>query len=200
MFACSCLTGILLLLHCSIFAAEYHKGDNGYKINFENVAAKEFVKFISKISDTNILYNEEELDFNLTMISEEETTLSNLMSAFTQLLRIHGLTILEEDRNLIIHKNDGVRQIPMVVPAEKALPGNITLPIVTKVFSLQRGNVATIANLITPMLSMGALIEVANDTRQLIITDTPNSLAKIQDLLHANDIFPCPLYAWGICP
>ncbi len=161
--------------------------EKGYTINFDNVPIQEFLKFVSKIAKVNVIYNDDDLNFNVTIVSEEQTNLQNIMSALVQVLRIHGLTLIEEEQNLLIHRNEDVKQIPTVVSSEKPINQNMRATIMTKVFKIEKGNPSHIASLITPMLSREAIVEVSMETRQLIITDVASSLETIQDLLLSLD-------------
>lgn len=192
------LSGIVLFsslsLPSSLLAADKkpQQEQDGYTINFENVSIKEFIKFISKISKTNFIYNEDELNFNVTIISEDETSLSNVMSALVQVLRIHDLMLIEEDQNFLIYKNSSVKQIPVVIGEDTSFEGERKPAMATKVFQIQSGEPARFAALITPLLSNQALVEVSTETRQLIITDTYASLEGVADLLRQIDIVGAP--------
>lgn len=166
--------------------------EKGYTINFENVSIQEFVRFVSKIAGMNIIYDEEDLNFNVTIFSEEETSVENVVSALVQVLRIRGLSLLEEGQNLLIHKNPSVRQIPTVVAGSESIDQEDLPPIVTKVFKIRKGNPSQIASLITPMLSTQAMVEVSVETRQLIITDTLSSIRTIGQLLLSLDASDIP--------
>ncbi len=176
-----------------IFAAPSAKAgakalpEEGYTINFDNVSIKEFLKFVSRIGNVNVIYNDADLNFNVTIVSEDKTDLNNVMSALVQILRIHGLTLIEEEKNLIIHSNTDVRQIPTVVSDEVPLTGKNRPAIMTKVFKISKGNPAHIASLLTPMLSRDALVEVSMSTMQLIITDVASSIDTIEELLMSLD-------------
>ncbi len=159
----------------------------GYTINFDNVNIKEFVRFISKIGKLNFIFNEQDLNFNVTIVSEDETSLPNILSALVQVLRMHDLLLIEEDQNYIIHKRADVRQIPTIVSPSIPLAEGQTPAIVTKVFQIQNGNPSRLASLISPLLSAQALVEVAADTRQLIITDTYSSITNVGLLISSID-------------
>ena len=107
----------------------------GYTINFENVAMKELLQFISKVGNLNLIYNESEVNFNITFVSDKPTSLTNIKSALLQILRINNLQMLEEGNNLIIHKNIAVKQIPTVVSRENPIKGE-TPAIMTRVFDI----------------------------------------------------------------
>lgn len=176
----------LFCLFVCAFAEDKGTAPPGYTVNFDNVSIKEFLRFMSKIGAVNIVYNEEELNFNMTFISREETSLENLMSALVQILRINGFSLIEEDRNWLIHRNEAIRQIPVVVSEETPLTGQ-TPALITRIFKIKKGNPSHLADLITPMLSGKAIVEVATDTQQLIITDVASSINTVEQLLASLD-------------
>ncbi len=181
-----------LLLNISLIAKEdASPPDDGYTINFENVEMKQLLQFISKIGNLNLIYNESEVDFNITFVSDKPTSLNDVRSALIQILRIHDLSLIEEGKNLIIHRNASVKQIPTVVSAENPIKGQ-TPSIMTRVFKIHRGNPTNIAALITPLLSTSAMVEVSIETRQIIVTDVASSIETVHQLLKSLDIPETP--------
>ena len=87
----------------------------GYTINFQDVSILEFLKFITQVTDTNFIYDDAEMNFNVTITSEEPASLSDTMAALTQVLSIQGFDMMEQGPNVIIHKNAAVKQIATVV-------------------------------------------------------------------------------------
>lgn len=155
----------------------------GYTINFSNVSIQEYLKFISKIADLNFVFEPNDLNFNVTILSEEPTDLTNILAALVQELRIHGFSLLDDGINLIIHRAEGVNQISTVVSEELPYQGEEPPVLVTRLFRIKTANPASLATLIKPMLSQTALVEVSEETRHLIITDTTLNVDKIADLL-----------------
>ncbi|QVL58036.1 MAG: hypothetical protein KFB93_02855 [Simkaniaceae bacterium] len=160
----------------------------GYTINFDNVPILELIKFISKIGNVNFIYDQEDLNFNVTIVSEEPTGLVHVMGAFIQVLRLNGLDLIEQGNNLVISKGSGVRQIATVVSAEVPLEGNSIPPIMTRVFRVKNANPATLAGLIGPLLSSNAIIEVSETTRHIIVTDITQNIEEIHKLFYSLDI------------
>ena len=78
---------------------------SSYTVNFNNVPVVEVIRFVSKITNMNFIFADEEVQFNVTIISEEPITVKNIMSALIQVLRINQLTLLEQDNSLIITKS-----------------------------------------------------------------------------------------------
>ena len=178
---------VALLLCVCLDAKQVQTDEPGYTINFENVELKELLQFISKIGNLNLIYNESEIAFNISFVSDKPTSLENVKSALVQILRIKGLSLVEEGNNLIIHKNPDIKQIPAVVSAEHPLKGEMPA-ILTRVFKIHRGNPTSIAGILTPLLSKTSLIEVSTDTRQLIVTDVASSIETVQQLLKSLDV------------
>lgn len=153
-------------------------------INFNNVNIVEFIRFISKLSNKNFVFNEEELNFGVTIISEEPTTIENIMAALLQELRIHGMTMFERGNNVIIHKNPAVNAISRVTVdhlAEESTPQDTE--IVTQLFRLNTTDPEKIAPLLRPLVSDSAIVEVFKDTSHVIVTDLVSNVRQIAELL-----------------
>lgn len=147
-------------------------GSKTILINFNNVTALEFVRFISKISGRNFIFDEDDLRFQVTIVSEEPTTFDNIMAALLQELRIHGLSLTEQGNNIIIHKNPDVTGISGVVSDSLSPEENQTdTAIVTRLFRLNTADPDKIAAVLKPLMSSRAIVEVFKETNDLIITD-----------------------------
>lgn len=164
----------------------------GYTINFNNVPIIEYIKFISKIANLNCIYNENEMNFNVTIVSEEPTSLVNVMSALVQILKINGFNILEQENNLIITKSGKVSQIATVVSQESPLEGRVP-PIITRVFRIKNANPSIVGNILTPLLSEDAILEVSAASRHIIITDIIQNIQEVEKLLLSIDVGKSPL-------
>lgn len=164
------------------------KLEEGYTINFENVSMLELLKFISKISNTNFIYDPQDLQFTITFTSDEPTNLDNIMTAFAQILRIHGLSLVEESNNIMIHKNPNVKQIANIVTSSKE-PQNIQNNyLVTRVFNIRNANPKNIEAILSPLMSQQAVIMTSIETRQLIIMDLLTSVNKAAELISYLDV------------
>ena len=75
----------------------------GKTINYNTVSIIEYIRFASKICKTNFIYEEGDLNFTITVVSDEPATQQNVMATLLQVLRVHGLELLEQDNNLVIH-------------------------------------------------------------------------------------------------
>ncbi len=164
-----------------------HEEEEGYTINFNNVSILEYIKFISQIAQVNFTYQEADLNFNVTIISDEPTRLTNVMAALVQILKINGLDLIEQDNNLLIARAGTTRQIATVVSPELPLKEGKTPPIMTRVFKIKNANPERTADMVKPFLSIGAILEVSQETRHIIITDISQNIAEIEKLLVSID-------------
>lgn len=156
-------------------------------INFNNVSMVEYVRFVSRISNRNFIFDENDLQFNVTIVSEEPATIENVMTALMQELMIHNLTLIEDNNNLIIHNNSKVNGLSNVIP--EGQEGNLPprADIVTQVFRLNTLDPEKAAALLKPLTSDTALIEPLKDTNHLIVTDIASNIKKMGDLLKSID-------------
>lgn len=156
-------------------------------INFNNINIIEFIRYFSKIANKNFYFDEAELDFNITIISEEMTTIENVMTALLQELRIHDFEMMEQGDNIIIHKNASV-QAPGTIRAD-SLPETLLkdADIVTQVFRLNTANANSVSSMIQPILSGNAIINVLEETNHIIVTDLQANIKKIAQLIKSID-------------
>lgn len=156
-------------------------------INFNNVSIIEYIRFISRISNKNFIFDENDLQFNVTIISEEPATINTIMAALLQELRIHDLILLEDGNNLIVHKNPKVSGISKVVAEDIPESKIKDTEIITQVFRLNTVDPEKAALIVRPLVSDTALVEVLKDTNHIIITDLTYNVSKIAQLLRSLD-------------
>lgn len=170
-------------------ASEYSEEnrDNRYLIRYENVSIIEYIKFISRISNKNFHFEEGDLQFNVTVFSEEPTTVEDILATLMQILRVHGLYLLEQGNNLVIHKSDEVKQISKIVSDDFKHVSTEASELITRVFRLKNVNPQRLSEIIRPMTSKGALVEISTETRHLIVTDIQANIEKISQLLKSLD-------------
>ncbi len=82
---------LFLLIPISLIAEEEAK----HRINFNNVAACEFLHFVSKICNVNFAYNEGDLDFKVTLVSGKGSSEKDILMALHNILYQHGYQIEE---------------------------------------------------------------------------------------------------------
>lgn len=158
--------------------------EDGYTIQYNTISMVEYVRFASKICKTNFIYEESDLDFTITVVADDPVTKENVMATLIQVLRAHGLLLLEQDNNLVIHKSSEVKQIAKLVTGKD---DGESSPIVTRIFRIRNANPASIAAIIQPMISSSAILEVSSETKQLILTDITANVNKVAELIENLD-------------
>jgi type III secretion protein C len=157
---------------------------NGYVINFTNVNIIEYIRFISKISNTNFVFEETDLQFNVSIVSEGPTSVDDIISALLQILRVHGLTLVEQGNNLLICKTQDATKIAKVVTDD----ANMYDPLVTRVIKIDYASPERLKTIITSLLSTQAIVEISTETRHMIVTDITSNIEKVLALVKSLDI------------
>lgn len=165
--------------------AEGDQNNRTILINFNNVAITEFIRFISRVSGKNFIYEEADLQFNVTIVSEDPATLDNVMAALMQVLRIHDLSLIEQGNNVIIHRNPKVNGISQVVADGQPMPPNTE--IVTRVFKLNTLDTDNAIKIIKPLVSDQAIVEGIPNTNNMVVTDISTNVEKVGQLLKGLD-------------
>jgi type II secretory pathway component GspD/PulD (secretin) len=158
--------------------------EDGYVINYNTVSIIEYIRFASKICRVNFLYEESDLNFTVTVVSDEPVTPANVMATLVQVLRVHGLMLLEQDNNLVIHRSADVKQVATLVTEGSKEPNSA---IVTRIFRVKNAKPESIAAIIQPMISTSAILETLGETRQLILTDVKANVDKVAVLIENLD-------------
>ncbi len=155
-------------------------------VNYTNIPAIEYVRFLSRVTGTNFIFNASELDFRITIVSEEFVSVESLMSILLQVLRVHGLSLAEENGQILIYKDASISKLATVVNDGEEGDGNLP-PITTRVFHIENESPDEIKKIIEPLLSKEAAIQAASATGHLIVTDLTANIQKIEQLIAAID-------------
>ncbi len=160
----------------------------GYTVNFEDICVVQLIRFISQISDINFIYDSKDLaDIKITIVSEEPATVHDLMGTLMQVLRMRGLNVIEQGKNILIHnETSNIGKVSTIITDDNIQEACYS-SVVTRVFRLYNITPDKVAVIIKPLLSKNAIVEVLNETRHLIVSDITANVDKIGDLLVALD-------------
>ena len=78
----------------------------GYCINFNDVPVIEFIRFVSKISAENFIYDSRDLDFNISFSTGKAVGTEMVVTALIQLLKKHGLAVGYDAGYYVIHNSE----------------------------------------------------------------------------------------------
>lgn len=157
----------------------------GPVINFNNVSITEFLRFVSRLTGKNFVFDPQELQFPVTIMSESPASLEDVMAALLQNLRIHGFLLIEEGNNFVIHRNQAMK-----APAEllRVTEGGIsTQQIATQVFQVANVPLDRMAAIVKAMTSADAIVEVVTETSRIVVTDILPNLNRLQDIIKKLD-------------
>ncbi len=123
--------------------------DSGHSINFNDVPMEEFIRFVSKISEVNFIFDKKDLNFNVSLTSGKAVSAENVLIALLRILRMNGFWIKKEEEYFVIHKVDAknppdkgwdsflydeekppVIETPVEPVIEKAPPKEVEIPVV----------------------------------------------------------------------
>jgi len=76
----------------------------GHTINFSDVSMVEFIRFVSRISGANFIFDHKDLEFNITFATGRAMSAENVLNALIQMLRVRGFSIEGEDGYHVVHK------------------------------------------------------------------------------------------------
>ncbi|MBF5059656.1 secretin N-terminal domain-containing protein [Candidatus Neptunochlamydia vexilliferae] len=80
--------------------------EQGITINFQDVSMLEFLRFVSTISERNFLYDEELLDFKISLVTGKATTPENILHIMLELLKEQGIKAEEKGAYYLVEKMD----------------------------------------------------------------------------------------------
>jgi len=155
-------------------------------INFNNVNITEVLRYVSRLTGKNFVYDPAELQFNITMISSSSTTIEEVLAMVLQSLQAHGYLIMEEGGAYVIHTNPAVRATGGLDAPEKGINGP---QIATQIFVLQNMEASRVAPIIKTMCSETALVEAVSDA-SVIISDITENVRRIADIIKELDSQP----------
>ena len=85
------------------FPLEDSESSGEHHIDFKDVSMIELIRFVSKISQVNFIFNHEELQFNVSLSSGKPVNSTEVLQALIQTLRVHGFGVSEEENYFVIY-------------------------------------------------------------------------------------------------
>jgi len=75
-----------------------------YTFRFQDLPVTEFIRFVSKVSKENFLYNKDDLNFTVTFSSGQPISSENIVKVLLRFLQLHHFHAVREDQYFVIHK------------------------------------------------------------------------------------------------
>ena len=156
---------------------------SGPIINFNNVNITEVLKYVSRLTGKNFVYDPQELQFTVTTISDTPNSVEAVLAMVIQSLRAHGYSVLEEGDAFLIHTNPTVRAAGALEEKEKGIAGP---QIATQVFVLQNIPADQCAIIVKTMVTDGAIVEAIGDST-IVVSDVTENLIRIAEVIKKMD-------------
>lgn len=184
-------------------------GEEGISVQFEDIEAVEFLRFVSKVAQVNFVYDDQDLNFNINLVTGTPTTKENLVAILIKMFEKKDLLTQHQDGCLVITKNGGKQEAQ---PSIRKVSGekHDFIPAFLKetqegdfyVFKLQyhQGQeiIDTIKNVSSDMVPTGAghkeflktvrSMQWMASTNSILYSGTPNSIAQLTQLIDTLDV------------
>jgi len=168
------LVSVCILVSVSLYAEE-----ETVDVNFRNLSVKDFIEMVSKITNKNILL-EEEPKGKINFVSTKPIKKSALMQLANSILGSKGLTLVDQGEYYKVVKASNA--------AGEGLPVSSTIEgdtMRTVMFPLHSSNAAVIRAKIKPLLGKSAKVISFKENNVLAITAKPRTLASIAKIINA---------------
>jgi type III secretion protein C len=112
------------------FHLPYEVIQESHNINFNDVPMVEFVRYVSKISKVNFIYNPQDLQFNVSLTTGKDVKSLEVLQALLQMFNVHGLSVLSQENYFVVKKVDeaskqgGNLPFDRLVAASKSTPAS----------------------------------------------------------------------------
>lgn len=155
-----------------------------YTIKFNDVDATEFINFVTRISGKNFIYDSNQIQFKITMVSEESATSSEILSMLLQIMTMNGFTVTEEGNNILLYQSERPFNSLGKVVTES---GGSFRGLVTRVFRLRYASVRNMKDIVTKLATDSSRVAIHEPTRQIIVCDTVGNVERMAELMLALD-------------
>ena len=95
---------IYFFLFSTLLLAKEETNEKAHTINFTEISAVEFVRFVSKIAEKTYIFNVEDLSFNLSFVSGKPVSSKELTKALVDLLEQRSFRLKEFENYILIEK------------------------------------------------------------------------------------------------
>jgi len=124
----------LAVVFLSAVSLQAEEEDEAFTINFQDVPMMEFIRYVSRIAHVNFIFNQKELQFNVSLSTGKSVDSDHILKALTQILKVHGFSIFEDEGYLVIRKTEDpipeteVQKNERVSLSEERLMASLELP------------------------------------------------------------------------
>jgi type III secretion protein C len=158
-----------------------------YTIRFNDVAASELINFVSRISGKNFIYDPKQIDFKVTIVSDEPVGAQEVLASLMQIMKANGFSATIEGDTILFYTADAKSQksnhsLPRLATADTAEG------VVTRIFNIKYASVDDVLNVVTTLATSDSNVAFIESSRHIIISDSAVNLERIAQLIESIDI------------
>jgi general secretion pathway protein D len=149
-------------------------------VNFANLEIKDFIKLISKITNTNILISQK-VSGTVDFVSSVPIYDDELMGILVSVLETKGFT-LSKDGSLykVIRSTDAAKHNAEVKKVGEHLDGSL---MVTQSIKIEGENVDVVAAKVRYLISKTAKLMTMKESNTLLVTDYPKNIETLKEVI-----------------
>lgn len=163
-----------------------------FTIKFNDIGIVELIDYIGQISNKNFIYDESQLNFKISIVSDEPATADQLLAMLLQILNLNSFSVSEEGNNILIYQSGGdgeneVKYLPSVVSNELNNQFDQKSGLITRIFKIRYAEPKKVAELISKLASSSKNVAVHDETKHVIVVDVAQKIEHIADLIESID-------------
>ncbi len=155
-------------------------------IDFNNVDINVFIKFISELTGTNFVVDDQ-IKGKVTIISPAKISVDEAYKVFESVLEVHGFATVKAGEIVKIVPSPDARSknIETLLKEEAVSPAD---KVVTQIIPLRYADANEIKRLFAPLISKSSVLLAYPPTNMLIITDVYSNIKRLLRILKAIDV------------
>jgi len=170
---------ILLSVCVFVFSVNLFAEEETVNVNFRNLSVKDFIEMVAKITNKNILL-EEEPKGKINFVTTKPIKKGALLQLANSILGSKGLTLVDQGEYYKVVKSSNAAGEGL--PVSSSIEGETMR---TVMFPLHTSNAAVIRAKIRPLLDKSAKVISFKENNVLAITAKPRTLASIAKIINA---------------
>ena len=162
------------------------EADELIAMDFQEVDLPTLIRFISKITGRNFLFDDR-VRGKVTIVAPEKLSVDQAYAAFQSALHLACFTTVTSGAVIKIVPLQEAKSsaIETIVPGDVAVRSD---KIITELFALQNVNVNDILPIIQPLVSSNGVLAAYAATNTLVIVDSASNVDRIGRILDALDV------------
>ncbi len=97
---------VVLSLLTPVGGMEESREESFHTVNFQDIPVGEFIRFVSRVSKENFIYDQSVLNFSITFASGQAVSSEGIVRALIRLLQMRNFQVVREEGYFVIHKKE----------------------------------------------------------------------------------------------